>query len=45
MQLRILTNVEGLKPDQGFELQIRETEAEAQVYGTKMHEGYNSQHT
>lgn len=34
MQLRVLTNVEILKLHQRFEVQIRETEAKAQVYGT-----------
>lgn len=34
MQLRVMTNVEGLKLHQRFEVQIRETEAKAQVCRT-----------
>lgn len=34
MQLRVLTNVEGLKRHQKFEVQIRETEAKALVCRT-----------
>lgn len=34
MQLRVMTNVEGLKLHQRFEVQIRETEAKVQVCRT-----------
>lgn len=34
MELRVLTNIEGLKLNQGMWVQIRKTEAKAQVYGT-----------
>lgn len=34
MELRVLTNIEGLKLNQGIWVRIRKTEAKAQVYGT-----------